>query len=88
MIRPSVPRRIRQEPRSQEAPAARTRERFTSGSIAWWTSAAATGYASFAEFLPTVVKAVANTLLAAAVATGSFKAWREQLREGRESREN
>jgi hypothetical protein len=60
----------------------------SSETIGWWTSAAATAYATFQEFLPPTVKAVVGTVLAAATATGSFKAWRAKLSERRAAREN
>jgi hypothetical protein len=83
-----VPRQFNSAHRNQVAPPAPRRQRLTSESIGWWTSATAAAYASFQEFLPTIVKAVAGTLLATAAAAGSFKAWKAKHQDGGPSREN
>lgn len=87
-VRPGVPRRLNDESREEKAPPARPRERVSSESIGWWTSAAAAGYATFSEFLPTSIKAFAGTILASAAAAGAFKAWRSKIDERRKQRED
>nr|MDT0659333.1 hypothetical protein [Micromonospora sp. DSM 115978] len=44
-------------------------------------SAAATVYATFQEYLPTLPKTVVGTVLAAAGAFGAYQAWKTRRRE-------
>lgn len=76
-------RRRREDIDSNETPAPR-RERISAEAVGFWASAGATVWASVSEFMPTMVKAVAGTVIAAAAAISAGKAWVKKRREDRD----